>query len=187
MGQLHATGILIIVTVLVAAGLTHAVKPVEVHGFSQGGRVRGFVRRALPVTEMSLAGALIVSVVNGMRPLINAVLVLIGLVFATFATYVNRLRSREGGVGDCECTAINEPATTLGVVRAATVSLLSFSLVGVAQSELSAGWVWPAGVSLGILITYVPTAWNMEVAHYRQLQQEHAFAYLNAAAPASES
>lgn len=187
MGQLHATGILTVVTVLVGAGVTHAVKPVMVHGFSEGGHVRGFVRRALPVAEMALAGALIVSVVNGMRPFTITVLVLIGLVFAAFATYVHRLRSREEVVGDCECTAINEPATTLGVVRAGIVSLLSFTLVGAAQFELSAGWVWPAGVAIGMLITYVPTAWNMQVAHHRQLEQEHAFAYHEPATAASRA
>ena len=179
MAQFIGVGAVGLITILASAGVTHVVKPIVLHGFSRFPRLQSVIRGALPIVELVLASWLLLAAVVGSRTLMLAALCLVGLTFCSFALYINYIKGDNPTMlTDCECTAVRERASSLGVLRAAIVGGLAFAmLLGRPPGELGPSWVWLAGLSLGILIVYVPSIWNMEYAHRLALNQEHDFAF----------
>lgn len=176
-GEVGAVGIILAATVLFISSVGHAARPATLQGLPLSDSGRRTVRAFLPLVEFALGVSalwmLLVGSVHGQRLTMGAIAVLLGC----YSVYVASLRKRRGEDAlDCECTVFEEPPSLIGVARAVALAAIGAALVvwppGVGLFD---GWVWPAGLTGGILVTYVPTIWNTELAAYLRLQQEHEF------------
>lgn len=178
MAELGFVGVLTLVTVLSLAGLTHAVRPLRPLGLPLPAFVRDLTRWLLPTVEIALAVNLAYSALMAESGPYRATLVVVIGLFVVFSVYVDYLRKRRSiELLDCQCTVVQEPASVVGVSRAVAIAAIAAALLAWAPS--SAGvktlWTWIAGACGGILLTYVPTVWNMYLGQLLRLQREHRF------------
>lgn len=172
------SGVVTILCVLTLAAITHIGRPPELEGVDFGGSVRKLIRVALPAVELLLAVTLGWASWRNATGLVGLALAASVMLFGAFSLYLEWMRRRATDVTDCECTAFGEPVSRVGVARALAITCLAVALLA-AGSDFSAsvGWTWAAGVTGGLLLTFAPTPWNMEIAHLQQLRREHELAY----------
>lgn len=176
---MNSVGIITVVCALGLAGLTHTLSPVNAPGVGGPPKVRTVIRWSLPATEVLLAVVLLWAIWTSSPALLAIGLALATSLFLSFALYVDRLRRRNpNDVSDCECTAIKEPASVVGVVRALFFAIVSAGLlVWPPSKDAFESWTLIAGMCGGVLCTYVPALWNLEFAQMLRLQGEHDLSY----------